>query len=102
MQINTNPVVTNKLESNKATASVQTQAVTSDSVESVLPTKAHQALVINDYHEDTAALQSRLGAHVEYERHTGGQRGAVAQYLINQHAAKREEIQQMVGIDTYA
>lgn len=102
MQINSHQVVSNKLESNKTNASVQAQVVTRDSVEGLLPSKAQQALVINDYHEDAAGLKSRLGAHVEYESHTGGQRGAVAQYLINQHAAKREEIQQMVGIDTYA
>ncbi|GIU26810.1 hypothetical protein L2719_11200 [Shewanella schlegeliana] len=102
MQINTNQVVANKLDSNKATASVQAQTVVRDSVESVLPAKAEQALVLNDYHEDAAALKSRLGAHIEYENQTGGQRGAVAEYLINQHAAKRDEIQQMVGIDTYA
>ena len=47
-------------------------------------------------------LESRLGAKVEYERALQGSDGAVAHYLANEHAAAREEIQQMVGIDTYA
>lgn len=47
-------------------------------------------------------LESRLGAKLEYERALQGSDGAVAHYLANEHAAAREEIQQMVGIDTYA
>jgi len=47
-------------------------------------------------------LESRLGAKLEYEQQTQGGDGAVAHYLANQHAAQREAIQQMVGIDTYA
>ncbi|EGM69874.1 hypothetical protein [Shewanella sp. HN-41] len=47
-------------------------------------------------------LQSRLGAQLEYEQDTRGHQGAIAQYLQTQHAAKREEIQQMVGVDVYA
>ncbi|WP_246033116.1 hypothetical protein [Shewanella canadensis] len=47
-------------------------------------------------------LESRLGAKLEYEQQTQGGDGAVAHYLENQHAAQREAIQQMVGIDTYA
>lgn len=48
------------------------------------------------------SLQSRLGAHLEYEQDTRGHQGAIDQYLQTQHAAKREEIQQMVGVDVYA
>ncbi|ACA86390.1 conserved hypothetical protein [Shewanella woodyi ATCC 51908] len=47
-------------------------------------------------------LSNRLGAKLEYERAIQGSEGAVAHYLANEHAAAREEIQQMVGIDTYA
>ncbi len=47
-------------------------------------------------------LESRLGAKLEYEQQTQATEGAVAHYLANQHAAQREAIQQMVGIDTYA
>jgi hypothetical protein len=47
-------------------------------------------------------LESRLGAKLEYERALQGSDGAVAHYLANEYAAAREEIQQMVGIDTYA
>lgn len=46
-------------------------------------------------------LQSRLGDLLEYEQNTRGHQGAIAQYLQTQHAAKREEIQQMVGVDIY-
>ncbi len=55
-------------------------------------------------HDSTQNLQSRLGAQLEYERNTQGHQGqgAIAQYLQTQHAAKREEIQQMVGVDLYA
>ncbi|MDB2386508.1 hypothetical protein N9W21_04105 [Shewanella sp.] len=58
--------------------------------------------VFVDHREGSTMLSSRLGAHLEYETSTGGHRGAIAEYLTNQHAAKREVIQQMVGIDTYA
>ena len=102
MQINTSQLTANKVEINKSVASNQAKAVDTASVEAASAIKTLQALVVNDYIEDAAGLQSRLGAHVEYENQTRGQQGAVAQYLINQHAAKREEIQQMVGIDTYA
>ncbi|BAJ02446.1 hypothetical protein [Shewanella violacea] len=47
-------------------------------------------------------LASRLGAKLQYDQHTQASEGAVAQYLTNQHAAEREAIQLMVGIDTYA
>lgn len=47
-------------------------------------------------------LAFRLDAKLEYEQQTQASDGAVAQYLTNQHAAEREAIQQMVGIDTYA
>ncbi len=47
-------------------------------------------------------LESKLDAHVEYDRDTQGHRGAISVYLQTQHAAKREEIQQMVGVDLYA
>ncbi|MCK8045259.1 hypothetical protein MSG37_10195 [Shewanella sp. 1CM18E] len=103
MQVNSSHLTaahsTTKVDVNKAVSHIGTNAA--DSVETSLPIAA-QSLTINAYQEDAAALQSRLGAHVEYENQTAGQRGAVAEYLIHQHAAKREEIQQMVGIDTYA
>ncbi|MGS0680085.1 hypothetical protein ACVBIL_02875 [Shewanella sp. 125m-7] len=102
MQINSSQLAATKLEVNKSVVASQANAVTSDGVDASLSIKTLPSLAVNDYQDDAVALQSRLGAHVEYENHTGGQRGAVAEYLVNQHAAKREEIQQMVGIDTYA
>lgn len=90
-----------KIEVNKSVASQQAQSIAPEAIENSAAINPQQTLV-DVYHEDVATLQSRLGAHVEYESQTGGQRGAVAEYLINQHAAKRDEIQQMVGIDTYA
>lgn len=48
------------------------------------------------------SLSSRLDAHLEYEANTRGHQGAIAQYLLTQHGAQREQIQQMVGIDLYA
>lgn len=47
-------------------------------------------------------LDSRLDALLEYEQQVQSHKGAIAQYLLTQHAAKREEIQLMVGIDLYA
>ncbi|ABZ76393.1 conserved hypothetical protein [Shewanella halifaxensis HAW-EB4] len=110
MQINSSQLTTthaaanatSRVEVNKSVASNQTSALASGAIEASGLIKAQQSFTINDYQEDELALQSRLGAHVEYENHTGGHRGAVAEYLVNQHAAKREEIKQMVGIDTYA
>ncbi|MGS0674649.1 hypothetical protein [Shewanella sp. 0m-4] len=116
MQINSSPLATTQaainttsrgevnksVASNLTSASNHISALASGGVEPSQTTKAPQSFVTHDYQEDEFALQSRLGAHVEYEDHTGGHRGAVAEYLVNQHAAKREEIKQMVGIDTYA
>ena len=51
---------------------------------------------------DDATLSAKQQARVEYDRDTTSQRGAIAQYLSTQHSAKRDEIQQMVGIDLYA
>ncbi|GGB58782.1 hypothetical protein K8B83_14440 [Shewanella inventionis] len=51
---------------------------------------------------DDVTLSAKQQARVEYDRETTSQRGAIAQYLTTQHSAKREEIQQMVGIDLYA
>lgn len=47
-------------------------------------------------------LSARLDAKLEYEQALQGSEGAVGEYLANENAAAREEIQQMVGIDTYA
>ncbi|MFT5789505.1 MAG: hypothetical protein ACI8SJ_001621 [Shewanella sp.] len=102
MQINSNQLAASKVEVNKSIGTNQPSAVSVDAADPVLPIQAQQSYQFNDYNEDAAALTSRLGAHIEYENETRGHRGAVAEYLTNQHAAKREEIQQMVGIDTYA
>ncbi|AZG75188.1 hypothetical protein EGC82_13095 [Shewanella livingstonensis] len=51
---------------------------------------------------DDPTLSAKQQARVEYDRDTHSQRGAIAQYLSTQHSAKRDEIQQMVGIDLYA
>lgn len=69
----------------------------------VIELDAVSALILDDTTEESAQnLQSRLGARLEYEQNTRGHHGAIAQYLQTQHAAKREEIQQMVGVDIYA
>ncbi|QYJ96136.1 hypothetical protein K0J45_11220 [Shewanella alkalitolerans] len=47
------------------------------------------------------SLEERLNAKLEYDQQTGGSRGAIGQYLLHQHAAQRDAISQMVGIDTY-
>ncbi|QBF84498.1 hypothetical protein EXU30_18880 [Shewanella maritima] len=60
--------------------------------------------------ELTQALKSQLdelisasnGANLAYDDPSSTQRGAISEYLTTQHSAKREEIQQMVGIDIYA
>ncbi|MFB2660008.1 hypothetical protein [Shewanella mangrovisoli] len=69
----------------------------------VIELNAVSALAFDDTAEGSSQnLQSRLGAQLEYEQNTRGHQGAIAQYLQTQHAAKREEIQQMVGVDIYA
>jgi hypothetical protein len=52
--------------------------------------------------DELAMLQLKRDAKVEYDNNTRTQQGAIASYLNTQHAAKRDEIQQMVGIDIYA
>ncbi|AQS36461.1 hypothetical protein Sps_01293 [Shewanella psychrophila] len=61
-----------------------------------------QAMAVDIQSPIPDPLASRLGAKLQYEQQTQTSEGAVAQYLTNQHAAEREAIQQMVGIDTYA
>jgi hypothetical protein len=51
---------------------------------------------------DDSTLSTKQQARVEYDSDTYSQRDAIAQYLSTQHFAKRDEIQQMVGIDLYA
>ena len=69
----------------------------------VIELYAVSALAFDDTADGSSQnLQSRLGAQLEYEQSTRGHQGAIAQYLQTQHAAKREEIQQMVGVDIYA
>ena len=46
-------------------------------------------------------LNDRLSAKLEYDQNTQTSRGAIGQYLMHQHAAQRDAISQMVGIDTY-
>tara|TARA_R110002126_G_scaffold18036_18_gene69574 strand:+ start:2517 stop:2858 length:342 start_codon:yes stop_codon:yes gene_type:complete len=59
--------------------------------------EAHNMAIVDD-----STLSAKQQARVEYDRDTYSQRGAIAQYLSTQHSAKRDEIQQMVGIDLYA
>ncbi|MCG9756705.1 hypothetical protein L1D40_16025 [Shewanella insulae] len=51
--------------------------------------------------QNTSSLEERLSAKLEYDQQTGTSRGAIGQYLLHQHAAQRDAISQMVGIDTY-
>lgn len=50
----------------------------------------------------TTQLDARLDAKLEYEQNTQAKLGAITTYLHHEHAAQREAISQMVGIDTYA
>jgi hypothetical protein len=52
--------------------------------------------------DDLALMQVKQDAKVEYDKSTRNHQGAISSYLTTQHSAKREEIQQMVGIDLYA
>lgn len=92
-----------------------TQAVASNRpviIQGMSPTEAPRPVIEPDAvtalsFDDTADrssqnLQLRLETRLEYEQNTRGHQGAIAQYLQTQHAAKREEIQQMVGVDIYA
>ncbi|WP_375087938.1 hypothetical protein [Shewanella youngdeokensis] len=94
--------VNKPVEVNKSVSAQPATVVSESTAAPILPIEAQPSYFFNDYNEDAASLKSRLGAHIEYESDTRGQSGAIAAYLTNQHAAKREEIQQMVGIDTYA
>ncbi|WP_285165023.1 hypothetical protein [Shewanella goraebulensis] len=60
---------------------------------------------------DESAIKSAVDAKVQYDNqtstnaqqhHSQGSAGAIKEYLLNQHAVQREQIQQMVGIDLYA
>lgn len=102
MQINTNQTsLTQAVASNRPAI---IQGLTSlETSRPVIEPEAIEALSLeNASKSSTGSLQSRLGAQLEYEQDTHGHQGAIAQYLQTQHAAKREEIQQMVGVDIYA
>lgn len=57
-----------------------------------------------DNADNSSAMQldARLDAKLEYEQNTQAKQGAISTYLQHEHAAQREAISQMVGIDTYA
>lgn len=102
MQINVNQMsLTNAVASNRPAI---VQGLTApESSRPVIEQDAVAALNLDEFSSPSAkSLQSRLGAQLEYEQDTRGHQGAIAQYLQTQHAAKREEIQQMVGVDVYA
>lgn len=61
----------------------------------------HHTLVVDDNAVDPDELATKFDAKLEYYRDTRSSPGAIAQYLQHQYAAKREEIQQMVGVDIY-
>jgi hypothetical protein len=66
------------------------------------PTQQSQGLPEALSSDELAMLQLKRDAKLEYDNNTRTQQGAIASYLNTQHAAKRDEIQQMVGIDLYA
>lgn len=104
MQVNVNQMsLTNAVASNRPAIA---QGLTApESSRPVIEQDAVEALSLETQPKSKNAavnLQSKLGAHLEYEQDTRGHQGAIAQYLQTQHAAKRDEIQQMVGVDLYA
>ena len=46
-------------------------------------------------------LSARLDAKLEYDKNTQATQSAISTYLLHEHAAQRDSISQMVGIDTY-
>lgn len=64
-------------------------------------TAHHPTLVAEDTALGADDLATKFDAKLEYDRDTRSSPGAIAQYLQHQYAAKREEIQQMVGVDIY-
>ncbi|NRD73833.1 hypothetical protein HQQ94_11405 [Shewanella sp. VB17] len=73
------------------------ESMTVNGDEAHLPTK-----MLSTESMTAELLSARLGAKLEYEQSLQGSEGAVGEYLANENAAAREQIQQMVGIDTYA
>jgi hypothetical protein len=101
MQINTNQTsLTQAVASNRP--AIIPGLAAAEKLHPVIERDDIEALSLDDTPNAADSLQSRLGAHLEYEQDTRGHQGAIAQYLQTQHAAKREEIQQMVGVDIYA
>jgi hypothetical protein len=70
--------------------------------ESIDTAKTGSALSKPFSSDDLALIQVKQDAKVEYDKSTRNHQGAISSYLTTQHSAKREEIQQMVGIDLYA
>jgi hypothetical protein len=102
MQINTNQMSLTQAVASNRPASVQ-GINAPESSRPVIEQEARDSLSVDIPSKNSArSLQSKLGAHLEYEQDTRGHQGAIAQYLQTQHAAKRDEIQQMVGVDIYA
>ncbi|MGZ9898527.1 hypothetical protein [Shewanella gaetbuli] len=62
----------------------------------------HQAKFEQDFNSTLMVPESlSQRANVEYETDSASNKGAINMYLMTQHAAKRDEIQQMVGIDVF-
>lgn len=52
--------------------------------------------------EPSQSITVKQRSKVEYDAGSESSRGAISAYMMTMHAAKRDEIQQMVGIDLYA
>ncbi|MGL4614078.1 MAG: hypothetical protein ACRCVV_09340 [Shewanella sp.] len=105
MQINLNHrTLTHSVASNQPSVApgLQVPPLSHPVIEPAAPDENVQPSVTTVAKRTPQALLAQLSPQIEYEQEAHSQRGAIAQYLQTQYAAKREAIQQMVGIDIYA
>ncbi|WP_153913501.1 hypothetical protein [Shewanella sp. TC10] len=107
------PNVSAQVDAVSDVSAIKAQSKTSATVNSL---NQNDSQLVSDneqaiYYFDESAIKSAVDAKLQYDHqtssnpqqhHSQGSAGAIKEYLLNQHATQREQIQQMVGIDLYA
>lgn len=97
----------NSLASSKSVQQTQSTQSSANPIENSLSQREREQAVVDSgvFQSDTSQdlpIALKQQAKVEYDAESKQSRGAISAYMMTMHAAKRDEIQQMVGIDLYA
>ncbi|QIR14374.1 hypothetical protein [Shewanella aestuarii] len=95
----------NALASSASIQRTQSAAANVNQIENDLSQSERERAVVDSgvfQSEPSQSITVKQQSKVEYDAGSESSRGAISAYMMTMHAAKRDEIQQMVGIDLYA